>query len=200
MARSCLRSKPACSKSELLGFFNALSDPDLVYFCIVVCINQIGGESMKYSLLLLLITVVACQQPTSTAVDDLDLRLSRSSALATTNSAMTDVSGIVTWTNKPGHAGKITTASGSVYTYNVNAGHTVNGYRPVVGDAVLFNTGTGLSARFVRLDDSSDDDGDGGGGDGDGDGDGGGDEEEPDPVCLPGQFLGPDKICYWIPS
>lgn len=152
---------------------------------------------MKYSLLLLLISVMACQQPTSTAFDESDIRFNTSSSVDLLSDSAPTATGIVTWTNRPGHAGKITTADGSVYTYNVNAGHTVNGYRPAVGDAVIFNTGTGASARFVRLDDSSDDDGDG---DGDSDGDGDGDGDNNDPVCLPGQFLGPDKICYWIPS
>jgi hypothetical protein len=122
---------------------------------------------MKYSLLLLLISVVACQQPTSTSFTDSESRSTLSYTLDSTEET-TSLTGIVTWTNTPGHAGKITTADGSVYTYNVRAGHTVNGYVPLVGASVSFSADNGASARFVRPVDVNDDDDDD---DGDGDGD-----------------------------
>lgn len=119
---------------------------------------------MKYSLLVLLVSVVACQQPTSTSFNAPEDRLKPSFSIQSTPEIAPSASGIVTWTNRPGHAGKITTADGSVFTYNVRAGHTVNGYVPAVGDAVLFSTNTGSSARKVRpvdvAEDPDDDDGD----------------------------------------
>jgi len=133
---------------------------------------------MKYTLLLLFISVVACQQPTMTGNDESDIRFSTSSSVGQLSESAPTATGVVTWTNRPGHAGKITTADGSVYTYNVNAGHTVNGFRPVVGNAVIFNTGTGASARFVRLADIPDDDDDS---DDDADDDNGGDNPPPPP-------------------
>lgn len=136
---------------------------------------------MKPSLLLLLIAVVACQQPTSSVVDANGDRYRVNASVDAFDESSSSLTGTVTWTNRPGHAGKITTADGSVYVYNVNAGHTVDGFRPVVGDVVIFNADNGSSARFVRLADLDDDDDD----DGDGDGDGGGDNPPPPPPPPP---------------
>jgi hypothetical protein len=121
---------------------------------------------MKPSLLLFLVFIVACQQPTSTSFNDADSR----SALRFSVDAIDDaasLTGIVTWTNGPGHAGKITAADGSVYTYNVRAGHTVDGYIPAVGATVSFSADNGASARLVRPADTDDDDDDDGDDDGD---------------------------------
>lgn len=133
---------------------------------------------MKYGVLLLLISVVACQQPATTSFEESDILFKKNKNVPQMVTESVE-SGIVTWTNKPGHAGKITTSSGSVYTYNVNAGHTVDGYRPVVGNAVLFNTGTGASARFVRPFDLPNEEDD------DSDGDEGEDEDEEDETPAP---------------
>lgn len=153
---------------------------------------------MKYSILLLIILVAGCQQPTTTSYLDTDVSAKRGAS-----SVIAEASGVVTWTNKPGHAGKITGANGLVYQYNVNAGHTVDGFRPKVGDAVLFQAGPGAVARFIRLgqpdvdDDNGDGDGTGDDGGDNGDGDGGDPEE---PACPPGQYLAADGNCYFIPS
>lgn len=111
---------------------------------------------MKYGLILLLISVVACQQPTTTSFEESDIQFKKKSNVTQLSDTAPSATGIVTWTNKPGHAGKITTSDGSVFTYNVNAGHTVDGFKPIVGTAVIFNTGTGASARFVRPFDTPD--------------------------------------------
>ncbi len=125
---------------------------------------------MRYGLILLLISVVACQQPASTSYEESDNQFSKNSGVTQLSESATSATGIVSWTNKSGHAGKITTSDGSVFTYNAKAGHTVDGFRPAVGDAVLFNTGNGASARFVRpIDIPEEDDGDGEGNDDDDD-------------------------------
>jgi hypothetical protein len=135
---------------------------------------------MKPSLLLLFVAIVACQQPTSSVSDASGDRYRIQASIDGSDDAASGLTGIVTWTNKPGHAGKITTADGSVFVYNVNAGHTVDGFRPSVGDLVTFSADNGASARFVRLADTNDDDDDG-----DGDGDGGGDNPPPPPPPPP---------------
>ncbi len=148
---------------------------------------------MKYTILLSAFLIVACQQPTSTSF----LESEQSISLTTNGAFAQAASGVVTWTNKSGNAGKITTATGAVFQYNVKAGHTVNGYKPKVGDKVTFQAGPGAVARQITLGlpPIGDDNGGGGGGGNDDD-----DDQEPDPVCLPGQYLGADKVCYWIPS
>ncbi len=121
---------------------------------------------MKFVSLLLLILAVACQQPTSISFAEQDMQFLENVAADQFYANALSVTGIVIWTSPPGHFGKITTSDGSVFTYNVNAGHTVDGYAPVVGDAVQFNTGFGASARLVRPfdipneDDDSDNDND----------------------------------------
>lgn len=136
---------------------------------------------MKKSLLLLsLVAFAACQQPASPLTEADGSRSRILTSFEGSSESATSLTGTVTWTNRPGHAGKITTADGSVFVYNVNAGHTVDGYRPLVGDVVMFNADNGASARFVRLADTNDDDDDG-----DGDGDGGGDNPPPPPPPPP---------------
>lgn len=139
---------------------------------------------MKYSLLLLLVMVAACSQPTTAPFESSDIRFNESASFTAYGTLSGSLNGIVTWTNKNGNAGKITTADGTVFTYNVRAGHTLNGFVPRLGEAVTFNTGTGASARAVRPYEAPDDEDDDSGDDGE-DGDDEDDDDNPPPPPPP---------------
>lgn len=105
-------------------------------------------------------TLLACGESTTgsenvtlAAPDHTSELLSLRSAAAVAEHISSHATGTVVWVNGPGMKGKIERTddgSGTVYEYNAQAGHTIDGYRPQEGDKVEFVVGPGRVAREVR--------------------------------------------------
>lgn len=96
----------------------------------------------------------ACQGsgtgPDETAVQRLEMSVAGSAAeKSDPPKAQARAKGIVTGTNPPENKGTIKSATNETYHYNVDAGHTVDGYRPKAGDEVEFTPGPGRVAYRI---------------------------------------------------